>query len=408
MFHQIGDERRFANGLLERERFPRFQIGESLLPYNNDLLERLGVIDQLAAGDFFPKFGAYFVTGDGSVGYSFRFDRTLPAPYNRSFQVQRSEFDDLLLRNAIASGVDVQQETAVANVDLSDPNRAIVRTAEGETHEARFVVDATGHNSFLGNRVGDKADVASLKKIAVFSHYRNVPRAPGRDAGNTVIVVLRDAWFWMIPITSELMSVGLVVDRDHITNCGLAPGELLEQTIRETPFVADLMKHAERTMEIRVRKDFSYLMRKLTGPNYALVGDAAGFLDPIFSTGVFLAMTSADMATNAIAQRLRDGSMRALDSYQREMTRALRKYFRFIDHFYRREFLEVLMHPSDKWGLLQMIIGIFGGDIFIKRNNRLKVMLFFALVKIQKWRAGLIAPRIAWDTLPSPSRMESA
>src|SRR5215212_2152731 len=161
----------FSVVLLERERFPRFQIGESLLPYNNDLFDRLGVTDQLVTGNFHPKFGAYFVTGDGSVGYSFRFDRTLPEPYTRSFQVKRSEFDAMLLRNAVANGVTVREETPVASVDLSDPNRAVVRTLIGETLEARFVVDASGHTSLLGNRVGAKADIESLKKIAVFGHY---------------------------------------------------------------------------------------------------------------------------------------------------------------------------------------------------------------------------------------------
>ncbi|HWW61395.1 MAG TPA: NAD(P)/FAD-dependent oxidoreductase [Thermoanaerobaculia bacterium] len=396
----------FSVLLLERERFPRFQIGESLLPYNNDLFDRLGVTDKLVSGDFHPKFGAYFVTGDGSVGYSFRFDRTLPEPYTRSFQVKRSEFDAMLLRHAAASGVTVREETPVAAVDLSDPNRAVVRTLIGEELEARFVIDASGHTSIVGSRVGDRADIASLKKIAVFAHYRNVPRAPGRDAGNTVIVVLRDAWFWMIPITADLMSVGLVVDREHITRCGLDPDELLEATIAETPYVADLMQRAERASQVYVRKDFSYRMRNLAGPNFALIGDAAGFLDPIFSTGVFMAMSSADLAASAIAKRLQSGSMRALERYERELTCAMGKYFRFIDQFYRREFLEVLMQPTDKWGLLQTIIGIFGGDIFVRRDNRLKIALFFALVKIQKWRGG-IAPRIAWDSLPAASRMEA-
>ena len=402
--------------LLERERFPRFQIGESLLPYNNDLFDRLGVADELLGGDFFPKYGAYFVTGDGSVGYTFRFDKRLSDPYRRSFQVERAEFDHLLLKNAKKHGVEVLEETTVVDVDLPNPDRCNVglrpTLAVGgrpEAHttrrfEARFVIDASGHGALLGNRVGAKSDVETLKKIAFFAHYRNVPRPPGRNAGNTVIVVLRNAWFWLIPVNAEVMSVGLVVDREHYLRCGLEPEHLLNQTIAESSWVAERMKNAERITDIHARKDFSFRMQKLAGTNYALVGDAAGFIDPIFSTGVFMAMKSADMVAGAVAQRLRTGSMRALKMYERDMSRGLDEYLKFIEHFYRREFLEVFMQPSERWGLLNAVVGVLAGDIFARRNNRFKLAVFFALVKLQKWR-GLVAPRIAWEALPSAAKL---
>jgi flavin-dependent dehydrogenase len=390
-------QRGFSVTLLERERFPRFQIGESLLPFYNDLFARIGVTDQLLDGPFVPKFGAHFVTGDGSLGYRFRFDRRLKDPYRRAFQVKRSEFDHLLLRNAQKHGVDVREETPVTSVDLSNPEKVVVN---GDL-EARFVVDASGHTALLGTRASGREDVKALKKIAVFSHYRNVPRDEGNDAGNTLIVVLRNAWFWLIPITTDVMSVGLVVDREHFLRCGLQPEEILEKTIADTPFVAERMKAAERVMQVRTRKDFSFRMRNLVGPNYALIGDAAGFLDPIFSTGVFMAMKSADMATGAIESRLRGGSMRALERYEREMNHGLDKYFRFIERFYHREFLELLMQPSERWGLLDAIVGVFAGDIFANRN-RFKVGLFFFLVRLQKL-FGRIAPPIDWESLPSPA-----
>ena len=386
--------------LLERERFPRFQIGESLLPYNNDLFERLGVIGELAhaadQGDFFPKYGAYFVTGDGSIGYGFRFDKRLQDPYRRSFQVKRAEFDHLLLRNAGRQGVEVREETPVTSVDLSDPGRVIVNG----TLEARFVVDASGHGSVVGTQAGSREPIAALRKIAFFAHYRGVPRPEGRDAGNTVIVVLRNAWFWLIPVNAEVMSVGLVVDRDHYVGCGLEPQELLERTIAESSWVAERMQNAERITQVYARKDFSFRMRNMVGPNFALVGDAAGFIDPIFSTGVFMAMQSADLAASAAIERLGTGSMAALKTYEREMSRGLDKYLRFIEHFYRREFLEVFLQPSERWGLLDAIVGVLAGNIFQTRDNRFKLALFFALVQLQKWR-GVIAPRIPWETLPA-------
>ncbi len=382
--------------LLERERFPRFQIGESLLPYNNDLFARLGVTEELLQGDFFQKFGAHFVTGDGQTGFTFRFDQRLDDPYRRSFQVKRAQFDELLLKNAEKQGVEVRQETPVTSIDLSDPTKVVVNG----TLEGRFVVDASGHASIVGSRVGGRADVPSLKKIAFFAHYRNVPRAEGRDAGNTVIVILKNAWFWLIPVTEDVMSVGLVVDREHFVKCGLEPQELLDRTIAGSPWVAAKMAQAERITQIYARKDFSFRMKNIVGPNYALVGDAGGFLDPIFSTGVFMAMKSADLATVGVAERLRSGSMRALRVYERDLQHALDKYLRFIEKFYDRGFLEVFMQPSERWGLLDVVVGVLAGDIFANRGNRFKLALFFFLVRLQQWR-GVIAPRIQWEALPA-------
>lgn len=392
--------------LLERDRFPRFQIGESLLPYNNDLFDRLGITAQLEGGEFHPKYGAEFVTGDGSVGYIFRFDRNLDAAHQRAFQVRRATFDELLLRNAHASGVDVREETHVVSADLARRDRAIVQTAAGESFEARFVLDASGHGALLGRRLGARSDVESLRKVAIFAHYRGVRRREGRDAGNTVIVVLRDGWFWLIPVTGDLMSVGLVVDRDHLVACGLTPEALLARTIANTPFVAERMQNAERTTQIHVRKDFSYRMKTIAGPNFALIGDAAGFLDPIFSTGVFMAMKSADLAAEAVIERLTGGSMAKLRAYDRDFGSALERYFRFIASFYRREFLEVFLQPQPKWGLLRAIVGVLAGDIDPTPATRMRLALFFALVRMQKWRA-VAAPRISWEALPAAARMES-
>ena len=389
----------FSVVLLERDRFPRFQIGESLLPYNNDLFDRLGVTDQLVTGHFQPKYGATFLTGDGSVGYDFRFERTLAPEYHRAFQVKRAQFDDLLLRNAAASGVEVREDTAVSSVSV-DGGEAVVETAGGQRYEGRFVVDASGHGSVVGSRVGDKSDIATLKKIALFAHYRGVPRSKGREAGNTIIVVIRNAWFWLIPVSDEVMSVGLVVDRDHFLQSGLQPEAMLSSTIAATPWVAQRMKQAEPVTRVFARKDFSYRMKNIAGENYVLVGDAAGFLDPIFSTGVFLAMKSADIAADAVEAKLRRGSMRELRRYERTMTGALGKYFRFISNFYRREFLEVFLQPSTRFGLLPVIIGVLAGDVFASRRNRFRLALFFLLVRIQKARP-VIARRIAWEALPA-------
>jgi len=392
----------FSVLVLERERFPRFQIGESLLPFNNDLLERLGITDQLVEGDFTPKYGAEFVTGDGKLNTVFRFDLNLDAKYQRTFQVTRSEFDTILLRNAAKHGVDVREECAVASVDVSDPNRAVVTTTSGERFESRFVVDASGHSALLGGRA--KSDIAELRSVAIFSQWRGVERAEGKRGGNTVVVVLRDAWFWLIPITSEIMSVGLVADREHVKACGLRPEQLLEKTIAEPPWLVERMKNAVRIDDVRTRKDFSYAVERIAGENFAMVGDAAGFLDPIFSTGVYMAMKGAGIAADAIEEKLRRGSMRGLERYQREFQRAFRRYLRFVANFYTRPFLEVFLQPHPRFGLMKAIVHVLAGDVFGRRGNRIRLALFFALVRLQR-RYGTISPPIDWNALPAPARV---
>jgi len=386
--------------LFEREKFPRFQIGESLLPYNNDVFRRLGIFDTLCER-FFPKYGGTFVTAEGGSKTVFRFDIHLTAPYKRAFQVKRADFDLLLLDHARACGVDVHEQTQVTRVDLSDKSRAIVETAGGEIHEARFVVDAAGHGTFLGQKIGDKANVNELMRVAVFSHYKNVLRDEGREGGNTVIVVLRDAWFWLIPLSEEVMSVGLVLNRDHFKSCGLEPLQLLEQTIARTPFAAQRMKDAERIMEVRVRRDFSYRMKSIAGENFVMAGDAAGFLDPIFSTGVMLAMKSGERAADAVVEKLERGSMKLLQRYSRDSQVSIDRYFRFISNFYKREFLEVFLSSDPPATFFYPIIRVLGGNVLSSPLDRLRLWLFFRVVDIQKrWP---IAERIDWDALPAPA-----
>jgi flavin-dependent dehydrogenase len=177
----------------------------------------------------------------------------------------------------------------------------------------------------------------------------------------------------------------------------------LEQTIAGAPYLAERMKDAERVTQVYVRRDFSFMMTRRTGKNFALVGDAAGFLDPIFSTGVFMAMKSADLVADAVEQRLRKGSMRLLRRYDRTFQRALDKYFRFINNFYRREFIEVFLQPKTDYGLIPVITGILAGNIFAT-NHRAKLALFFFFVRMQKM-FGVIAPPIAWEALPGPASM---
>jgi len=387
--------------LFERERFPRFQIGESMLPYSNDIFRRIGVYDKLLNADFFPKYGGAFVTADGKSHTVFRFDRDLDDGYKRSFQVERARFDQLLLDHSRENGAEVQEEMPVSRVDLTDGSKVIVETANGAQHEARFVIDASGHGALLAHATGRRTPVNALKKIAYFAHYKGVTRPEGRDGCNIVIVVLRNAWFWMIPLSEEKTSVGLVIERDHAMTSGLSPEEMLERTIAATPYVLDRMQNAERTTHVYTRKDFSYRVSQIVGENFALVGDAAGFLDPIFSTGVMIAMTSASRVADAVIEKLDRGSMRALNAYQTKTQTAIDRYLRFIENFYRREFLEMLLHPEPHRLMYMAIIRVLGGNVFSSRFDRTLLNLFFGLVRLQK--RFRFAPPIEWESLPAPA-----
>ena len=390
--------------ILEREKFPRFQIGESLIPYNNDIFRKMGLFDVLDDNRFVRKFGAEFVTGDGSRRHRFRFGSTLPEKYARTFQVRRAEFDQILLDHARGLGVEVREQTRVSSVDLTDSSRAVVTAVDAlgqETLvEGRVAVDASGYVGVLANKVATRKQYESLKKIAIFAHYRNVvPSAEGDDAGNIVIVILRDGWFWMIPVSDQVTSVGLVIDKESFGTAGLEPREILDQTIRDSPYVASRMADAGLESQIYVRRDFSYRMSSLVGSNYVLAGDAAGFIDPIFSTGVMLAMKSGELAAKGIDDLIESGSMRNLRRYERRVQKAFDRYEAIISRFYSRGFIEVFLNPLAGSGLVGVVIALLAGNVFESSSSRWRLQVFYALVAIQS-RRKVIAPAIAWDKLP--------
>jgi len=398
--------------LLERETFPRFQIGESLLPYNVDLFERLGVRDAIERGEFVLKPGAEFLTGDGLARHRFRFETTQPERYATAFHVRRAEFDEILLRNARTRGADVREGWRAIDFDLGDPSvaRVVAKDSDGTTHElaGRMLLDASGCASVAGVRTGRRFVDPHLRKIAIFAHYRDVePGADGDEAGNIVIVVIRDSWFWMIPLGGGLHSVGIVVNQDAVGASGEEPAATFQRLIETTPYVAGRMSASSLASEVRVRKDFSFEMERIWGENFALVGDAAGFIDPIFSTGVLIAMKSAELVADAVEERLRDGSDAGFRRYERTMRSVLRRYRRIVTSFYRREFVEIFLHPQKRFGLVPVIISLLAGDAFETAGDRWRMGIFYGLVAIQRWTR-VIAPPISWDTLPSAANSEES
>ena len=305
----------FDVSLFEREVFPREHVGESLLPASIPILETLGVIEEIEAAGFTPKYGATMVWGKNPEPWSWHFAET-NASYPHAYQVWRPTFDQMLLNNAERNGVNVRQGCRVVNASLEpgQTSSITIETAEGQTEtcEADWVVDASGQNGFLATRLDLRTNDEFFRNLAVYSYFRGADRLPEPDAGNIFIEAYEHGWSWAIPLPDDVMSVGVVVD------AAWGASRLLERTTSDfyrdqlamTGRTAQMLKPAELIDEPRVIRDWSYTSRRLVGDRFILVGDAACFIDPLFSSGVHLAMSSAVLAAAYVASALRDPEMR--------------------------------------------------------------------------------------------------
>ena len=386
--------------LLERERFPRFHIGESLLPYNGPIFEELGVLPALHAAGFPVKTGAQFHLGNGrkSLKLVFREGRFTEQP--KTFQVERSVFDHLLLKNAAAKGAEVREGWQVQRFEQL-PDRVRVEAADpaGTKHtiEARYLVDASGRANLTGNQEGLRVIHPDLKKIALFGHYTGVALDADAKAGDTIVVRLENKWFWLIPISATKVSVGCVLDCAEFSAAKSAPEELFQRIAATSSVVRDRMKAAQLVGEFHTTSDFSYHNRRLTGPRLLRVGDAAGFMDPIFSAGVFLAMFSGKLAAETLDASLRRpfGTRWRFARYERKVSSALHFYWEMVEQYYTKPFMELFLEPRERWSIPAAVNAALAGELTGRWAIRWRMRLFFWLVKIQARRP--LVPRIRFD-----------
>ncbi|HEV7764717.1 MAG TPA: NAD(P)/FAD-dependent oxidoreductase, partial [Thermoanaerobaculia bacterium] len=295
--------------LFERDTFPRFHIGESLLSTANDSFASLGVAEKMAAADFPDKLGARLLDHDGKGGRGVDFMEVTEVTRPQTYQVSRAEFDRILLERARELGVDVREGHRVMECEFtSDAAVLDVTSADGTSTRIRAhaLVDATGRQGLIAKKFALRTDEPKLANIAIFSHYTGVPRLEG-DRPNDIRIVAREdsGWFWLIPISSELMSVGVVLPRNLFLQMPEGTNEeRLERALADTPGIAELMRNARREWPIRVEKDFSYSASTYAGDRWILAGDAGSFLDPVFSTGVSIAMESGIEAAEELDRAL--------------------------------------------------------------------------------------------------------
>ena len=383
--------------LLEKEQFPRFHIGESMLPCSMPLIEQLGALPRLEAAQFLPKYAAEFVTADGTLKRRYAFaDGLVPGP-GSAFEVDRSEFDKLLLDNAAERGVEVRQGSQVIGFDL---DRAcgvdvVARSADGaeSTLHAEMLIDATGQSSLLAGRMGLREMDRELKNFAVFSHFEGASRYAGDAEGDISVVLIPEGWWWVIPLKDDRTSVGLVMPSRTLR--GQKPNEaFFEKQIAQTPFLRDRLAGARRVAPVRSISDYSYVSRKVTGDRFVLVGDAAAFIDPVFSTGVYLGLVGAFRAAEAVnaALRAKRFDRSQFVAYEREILKNVATYKRFVKGFYTPEFVDVLMSPSDWLELRAAITSLLAGYGVDRFQVNWRVLVFRAIARANK-RFSLV-PRV--------------
>jgi len=379
--------------LLEKDRHPRFHIGESLLPMNLPILERLGVLEQVRAIGVHKPGADFPMRGDRDSVNVFRFDRALDPEFGYAFQVKRAEFDELLFDNALASGVDARQQVKVERVDFGGDGRpAAVHARDGEgdalAFRPRYLVDASGRDTFLGSRLKLKKKNPAHQSAAIFSHFRGVARRPGEEAGNITVERFTHGWMWLIPLRGDVMSVGAVCFPEYLKTRTGDNESFLMQTLRDTPSVWTRMQQAERIAPVHATGNYSYTCERMHGPGWVMAGDAFAFVDPVFSSGVYLGMNGGEQAARTVDAILRDparepAEQRAMD---RRLRRGLRHFSWFIYRFTTPVMEALFAQPRNTLQLEQAVISMLAGDVFDNRAVRWRLRVFrlvYALTALQ-------------------------
>lgn len=365
-------------GLFEREAFPRFHVGESLMPATMLLLQQLGAREAVEAAGFQVKYGACFI--DQTVGQeqTFYFLSGRPWP-NYTYQVPRAEFDTILLDNARKHGVEVNQPATVESVTFG-PDGVAVTVSEGGVSrivQAAVLVDASGRDGFLAGRIGRRTPIPNLGKVALFAHFKGAARRKGREEGNIRIYVADEGWFWWIPLAGDLTSVGSVLHARTVRAARGSLEELYAETIRRCPAVAEGLAQAARVTPLHRASNFAYTNTPIVGDRFVAVGDAVAFVDPIFSGGVLIALRSGQLAADAILRAFAAGDLRAtrFQGYARAVNRGTAPLFRFIHKYYEPAFFEILMNPKNVFGIYTAVLHVLSGGSFFGMPWRVRLGL---------------------------------
>ena len=355
--------------LFERENFPRFSIGESLMPDTYWTFKRLGVLDKLKASAFPRKHSVQFFGKSGRGSAPFYFSDNNPHESSVTWQVQRGKFDLMLLDNARDKGAEIHQGARVLEV-LFDGDRAIgvrAKLADGQSQDftAPIIVDATGQSALIGRKLKITEPEAQLNKASIYTHYSGGRRNECKDEGATLLLHTDngDSWFWYIPLPDDIVSVGVVGAIDYLVQGRKEDAQtIFEQELAKCAPMQERLQHAEQLMPAKTTKDFSYRASRTAGEGWVLVGDAFCFLDPMYSSGVYLALKSGEMAADAIIDAITKGDFSAeqLGGFSPELLRGTEAVRKMVYAFYSKDFNfgEFLKrYPDCKQGVIDVLSG---------------------------------------------------
>ncbi|MCB9851279.1 MAG: tryptophan 7-halogenase [Phycisphaerales bacterium] len=361
--------------VLERDTFPRHHIGESLMPQTYHTFERIGMLDKLTASDFPRKESVQFVSASGKDSAPFFFNDWRPVPSSTTWQVPRDRFDEMMLENAREHGADVRSGVRVTRV-VFEGLRAVGVCAiiDGKECEiaAKVVVDASGQDTLLARQLGIKQNDEVLRNGAIYAYYQGAQRDEGRNSGATIIIHTadREGWFWFIPLANDITSVGVVAPPEYLfTGRGDNPQATLEAEIAKCPGAERRLADAKQVGRIYVTRDFSYLARRMAGDGWVLCGDAYGFLDPVYSSGVMLALRMGEHAADAIHDALNANDISAdrLGRFEDELRGGMKSIRKLVDRFYDRgfSFAQFLRrHPEHHDNLVRILVGdVFNDEV---------------------------------------------
>lgn len=394
--------------ILEREQFPRFHIGESLIPFGNEELREIGVWDKLESGNFMPKLGAEFVLGNSAARSQVVFGKHLPEFYAGTYQVERSRFDKMLVDHAASLGAEVRQGVKVESASVSDDGVKVTSREGDETKElsARWLIDASGRDAFLGRQFKlAKTDLGLPKKFATFAHFKGVFRNPPPADGFITVIRLDFGWFWIIPLDAEKTSVGLVQTLEHFKSTGMTPEECFEHVISSMPEPMRRLEKATRVSDYYFAGDYTYRHLQNAGPRWLLVGDAAGFIDPIFSSGVMLAIKSGYLAATEILAADRADkplSVRSQRRYTKQVGKMCTVFLRMIKMFYNNHAFEVFMTAAPA-KMECAVNNLVAGNTSLCLHLRIRVWFFYAICFLQRWVP--IVPRLSLGSKVGPVKM---
>lgn len=370
----------FDTLLIEREAMPRFHVGESLMPETFWALDRLGVNERIRANGWQVKKSVQFVTHKGTESEPFFFRQHDDRDCSDTWQVERSEFDKMLFDRASEVGADTQDQTRLIDVRFGDQGQVVgvvVRDREGVDQEigCRVVIDATGQQSFLANKLGLKEVDPDLKKAAIWTYFKDAVRGEGDNEGATIILNTEDkqAWFWFIPLSRGITSIGCVADHAYLLKGRGTPEEVFQEEMRRCPGLVPRLRQAQQVGDIRVAKEFSYMTRQSAGDGWVLVGDALGFIDPVYSSGVYFALEMGIRAGDAVVEGLSkdDVSAAQLGAWIPAFKEGVGWIRKLVHAFYNQQFSIgrfMKEHPEHRGNVTNLLIGrIFqdgAGDVF--------------------------------------------